>query len=159
MPMLWRSACLVPQSFQCSASSYRCCLCWEVPWGKRRSFTTSTAVTWTLTCSLRCERIWEAGLGLLGFRDGKARPVSWGGKVGTRLKAGLGAAEELRSVEKVRVREGLRTWSLKTAVGKCRQVPSFTFFKAFCFSEQSFEGLLVLFYRYSNQVSVKPSCS
>lgn len=92
--MLWRSTCLVPESFQRPASSYRCCLCWEVQWGKRRSFTTSTAVTWTLTCSLRCERIWEAGLGLLGFRDGKAGPVSWGGKVGTSLKAGLGAAEE-----------------------------------------------------------------
>lgn len=76
-PMLWEPAGSVSESSQRLSSRFRCCCSPGMPWGKRRSFTTSTVVTWISTCSLRCERIWRQELGLRRLR-GEAGACGWG---------------------------------------------------------------------------------
>lgn len=53
----------------------------EARWGRRRSSTTSTAVTWTSTCGSRCKRAWGPGGACWSVRRG-------GGAWGLRVEDG-----------------------------------------------------------------------
>ena len=69
-PVLCCSASSAPASSQRRGLGLRCTCYLVVPWGKRRSFIMSTAVTWTSTCSLKCERVRGRGWGLPRLRRG-----------------------------------------------------------------------------------------